>query len=394
MLTERSELENGLYFIIEKYNKDKKAKEQVTKEMSGKGILAGDTIAILNKVMQINNLSGEKLYLLSKSLFNTTKENIINPEKYFTELEIERAEKYEEKNKKIEKFPLIFDKVTEISNDHFKVILTIQQIVELYNRLVVVYNYETQRESIKKEIDGLIFEKPDVNEESVEDIKNALLKNQFIPTDDITFNLLYDRDDEYKFDERSGMLKITKGKFNIVDGYHRCLGMIRALIENPNLDYKFGVNITNFDTDKAKRVIIQSDKKNKINGDYLDRINPDKLENDIIKRINESSSDVRGMITTNDLLIKSGKALIDWDILSLAIKENFKNKYKMKREVMDVADWLIECFNELVYLNPIAFKDNIVKIRKESIINHPNTFIGYMAIFSKLQGDLQWSSKN
>jgi len=386
MKKERYELERELYYIIEKYNRNEDVKVKVV-EFLKERVIEGNTRGILNNNTPLGVLKSKLLYHFTDAMYVATEEKNINPDDYFLDSEKSEAADYYEKLDEVEKYPIVFKDAEEMNNDHYHVKLTVQEIAELYNRMVIIYNPETQRKMHQVEKNGLIFEEIRPNPRSLKEISEELLNGTFIANDNISINLLVDGTDDWKYNDKSKTLKIISGKLNIIDGYHRSLGILTALEINPNLKYKFGVNITRYNKKKAKKLIYQSFKRNDMSDSDKEDMNPDSLENEIIKNINENS-DMKGKIVLDKILIDTGRALVENQIISKAIKGNFK--YSGRAEALIVADWLNKCFDYLIYLKPDAFRDNIKKVQDTSMINKQNMFIGYIALFAKIQEDSNW----
>jgi hypothetical protein len=210
-------------------------------------------------------------------------------------------------------------------------------------------------------------------------------------TNAITFNILKNGEEEFEYDEKNRTLTVYKGEIDILDGFHRSLGMINAVSVNPEVQYITAVNITNFDIEKARRFIVQEDKKNKIAKKHIEAYK-ETLENAIVRKINESPNcDLKGKITTNGRLIQFNQALVEFEVLAQAIKYHFD--IKTQREANQIADYLIEGFNEIIGLYPDEFLDNYAKVKQRSTINHNYTFIGYVALLAKLRENPQWKEK-
>jgi len=389
MKKERYELERELYYLIEKYNKNKDIRGKIV-ELLSERVIEGNVIGILNNNIPLGTLKAKLLYHFTDAVYMTTEEECVNPDNYFLDSEKAESVDYYENLEKVDKYPIIFKDAEEMNDNHYHVKLTVQEIADLYNRMVIIYNPETQRKMHQIERNGLIFEEIKPNPKSYKEISEELLNGTFIANDNLSLNLLVDGTDEWRYNDKNKMLKIISGKLNIVDGYNRSVGILTALEINPNLKYKFGVNITRYNEKKAKKLIYQSFKRNDMSEDDKAEMNTDSLENMIIKSINDNS-DMKGKIVSDKILIDTGRALVENKIITKAIQSNFK--YSGRAEADIIADWLNKCFDYLIYLKPDVFRDNIKKFQDNSIMNKQNMFIGYIAIFAKFQGDSNWRDK-
>ncbi|SDG19041.1 DNA-sulfur modification-associated [Thermoanaerobacter thermohydrosulfuricus] len=390
MKVEPRELYNSLNAMIKMYGKNNKVLEEVTNLLIKRGIPRGYAKKILMGITPVEILDRAILYVVTSAFYQVTNESIVNIEKYFTDEEIKEGEKFQYITEKKESFPVVFEDVLKVSDDYYITTLTAQKIKELYDGFVVTYNKETQRNTIARRIRNSVIEMINVNWKSVKEIEEEILKGLFI-TNAITFNILKNGEEEFEYDEKNRTLTVYKGEIDILDGFHRSLGMINAVSVNPEVQYITAVNITNFDIEKARRFIVQEDKKNKIAKKHIEAYK-ETLENIIVRKINESPNcDLKGKITTNGRLIQFNQALVEFEVLAQAIKYHFD--IKTQREANQIADYLIEGFNEIIGLYPDEFLDNYAKVKQRSIINHNYTFIGYVALLAKLRESSQWKEK-
>lgn len=384
-------------------NLNKKLIEKVKTDLSIRNILPQAVQGIINRSIPVQTVDMPVLYFILDSLNKEVQEinkeekiieidlKRLNPETYFTEQEIKEMETYKREIKKGAKYPLVFENVIKLAEDQFATKLSVQQIAELYNSNLIYYNTQTQRNTKVREWKNKIVEVISINNRSVNEIQKDIEENKFIPNF-ITFNLLQNGEDEFDYNEQNQTITIFNGEINIVDGAHRCLSILGAVKNNPNIKMNMGVTITNFDIDKARRFIVQEDKKNPIDKKYIQSLDSERLSNMIVQKLNErSDSELRGKIATDSAAIKHNQALTYFNILSDAIEHNFE--LKTKKDVLDISKWLIECFSELIGSYPEQFIDNIAESKKYSTIAHENMFIGYIALFSKLYHDNNWEEK-
>lgn len=185
--------------------------------------------------------------------------------------------------------PYKFNNVLQINNSQWVCSLHIKDVIDLYLSQLIHYNTETQRQqTVVKTSAGSIKTKITVNQKSVKEIEKLLEKGLFI-SNFITINVNEDSGNEFVYDGEDGSFTLKKGHFDIIDGFHRMLAMSQAYSKNNNIDYITGVHIVAFPTDKAKRYIVQEDKKNKINKQYIKTLDGSDLINVLIDRLNETS---------------------------------------------------------------------------------------------------------
>lgn len=205
---------------------------------------------------------------------------------------------YEDNQKKIEYFvskdkpeilPYKFDNVLQINSSQWVCALDLKSVVDLFTGQLIHYNPETQRQqTIVRGSNNEIHSKITVNHKSVKEIEELIERGLFI-SNFITLNVNEDVDNDFVYDTEERCFVLKKGYFDIIDGFHRFLAMKQAYTNNPNINYITGVHIVSFPTDKAKRYIVQEDKKNKINKQYIKTLDGSDLINVLIDRLNETS---------------------------------------------------------------------------------------------------------
>lgn len=386
MKKNREVLERVLNELFDEYSANKKVVDKVKKDLVEHGITTGITMGILNKTLPIETQSQVVLCLITKSLFNATEEARIKPEDYFTDIEIEEANKFKREVEGKKDYIEIED-IKQVAEDQWITTMTYKQVAEMYAMGKVRYNKETQRNTIVKEYGDKIIESININKGSVKEIKELMLKGLFI-ANTITFNILATGEEKFEIDNRNKDMRIY-GTLDIIDGFHRSLSLLECVAENPNIEANIVVMITHFNVEKCHRFIIQEDKKNKIDKRYIQNLNVENLENKVVKLINESSGEMQGRITTNIIMYRN-QAYVLTDILADAIKANFN--IESNRDVNNIAEYLIKGFDEVVGIFINDFK-NLEISRKNNIKTLSATFIGYVTLLAKLQDNENWKKE-
>jgi len=348
MNANRELLENKLDIYISKYAKNREVKHLIIADFKAKNILQGDVLDILSLRTPVSLLNEIILLIFTQSLYNATKEYELLPSKYFTQLEIAEGHNYFFETPEIKKFPVVFkNPLFQISIDHCVTYLTAQELGDLYNRRVITYNTQTQRNLKQFNYRNRIIEKITINKASVHEISNKILSNSFI-SNFITLNILQNGEEDFNF--IGGKLIINAGQVNILDGFHRSLGILQALQHNKNIDFKIGVNITNFDVDKARRFIVQEDKKNKINKTYIKSLDSDNFNMMICHKINDNHSSLLKGKINNLSNLKNNNYLIKFDVMMATIEYAF-NPESVK-DVVIMSKFIIDEFNKVIENKP------------------------------------------
>jgi len=381
MLTNRDTLEKTLSLITRDIGSNKKNIVIISKKFSERGLFPSDAKDIFAERTPLPTLSLTMLCLWNVLIHEIAPEDSksrIDPSKFFTDLEIQKAKNYREENKnESSKYPIVFEKCKQLNTDQWYTDLTAQELVDLYNRRVIIYNPETQRESKTKQYKDKIITSISTNKTSIVEIKKLLLNGEFM-SNFITLNLLEDGSEVYDINEY-GKMEIQAGELNIIDGFHRSLAIIDALNENQKLEFKIGVIITHYSIEKAQRYIVQEDKRNKINTKYIKSLNVDNKNSIVVKKINESyKSNFKGKITTDNVKIKSGAALIKFDVLfeAISIVFNVKENY----DIIKISNYLIDGLN--------IISENKLELLKTTVDDR--IWIMYLIILSEVYERDNW----
>jgi hypothetical protein len=384
MKKDREVLERVLNELFDDYSSNKKVVDKVKKDLVEHGITVGVTMGVLNKTLPIETQSQVVLCLITKSLFVATEEKRLNPELYFTDIEIEEANKFKREIDKKKDY-IEIDNILEVAEDQWITVMTYKEIAELFATGKVKYNKETQRNTIYKEYNDKIIEAININKGSVKEIKELMSQGLFIPNT-LTFNILATGEEKFEVKNKN---MIIYSNIDSIDGFHRDLSLIECVANNPDIKGTMEVRITNFNVDKCHRFIIQEDKKNKIDKRYIQNLNIENLENKVVKLINENSGEMQGKITTNIVMYKN-KAYVLSDVLADAIKHNFN--IESNRDVNNITEFLIKGFDEIVGIFINDFK-NLETSRKENIKTLSSTFIGYVTLLAELRDNENWKKE-
>lgn len=365
--------------------------EEIIEEMVKRGYTRGHISDILEGNALLETLSLIDLGVLAETIYKIADITSVRLDIFLEDAEIEQVRKYKIRQEQEEdKDLLVFEDVRQVASDIWTMVIPCQKIAQLYRENAVGYDFETQREAKRIKSKDTIIRVANVNWTAVEEIKDLLVKGLFIPNT-ITFNIPIENIEDVKYDKNKKRLVILKRVLKILDGFHRSLGIIAALRE-AEINYNFEVRITCFNTDKARQFIVQEDKRNPINKEYIRSIDTaDKITN-IINNINQNNkSELKGLIATDNSLIRTGNAVVNFSTLYSIIDKLWQPKTFV--EANKVSDYLIEFFNEIVGLYPNEFKLHIKESRKLNHINREQMFVIYLVLAKNLENDLNWKQE-
>lgn len=382
------ELRKAIYDV----NLTRHMTNEVMDSLMEKGYTGGDVKSVLDGNVPLEFLSLIDLGVYADVIHKATNIESVNPEIYYTDIEMEQIKNFKEEDYKevVLEYPLVFNNVFEQSNDQWIGVISIQDVVRLLQAKKIRYNYKTQRNPIYIKHRDTLIQRPNINNNSVINIKDLIIKGQYIP-DTLTFNIFADGYEDFIYDRKRNRLIIKDGNLDMLDGMHRSLACEGALLENPNIELNFPLMLTNFDVDKANRYILQKDLRNPLDEEYKQSLNITEEHNAIVKEINEkSNSDIRGLIVTDDSMITAGKGLTRFSVMAKTIQRLWNPQHR--RDVRIISRYLINFFNELVGIYPDPFKLNIEKYKrsKSTLINHQYMFIYYLVIAKEIQNMDNW----
>lgn len=326
---------NGLFTKILNKNMGRKIIEQTGEVIREKrNYLKAATHSILLQQRPLSDVSDKEIYWvidgLNETLSKNGELNLVKDFKIkdiFTDKEIQKYSKSKFENVTETIYPISF-KVLKISDDQWLSTISSKKLFELYKNQIINYNKNTQRPLKEVTKHGVKTYKINKNKQSVNAIKEDLKKGLFIPNC-LTFNINMDNpSNEYYVDEENKELVLENGQFDLIDGFHRYSAITELLLENPDIEFNFGIWIMNFDENKSCRFIAQEDKRNKINKTYtksLDALNGDNFSSRIIQVLNENNnSPFKGKLT------RYNDSNINYDDVVITINDNFKCNTRME----------------------------------------------------------------
>ena len=361
MKKERSELYDELQIILGEFNRTGLVKELTKSNLLDEYINKIVLTKTLNLNIPFNNLSIPDLYHICR-LINNFKPTI-KVEEYFTDEEITQAIENKNNIKMESDSKMIIENVLYTKNNNeesWVAIVTYKQINEWMKTGKLIYNMQTQRQGVLKKIKNEMIIIPYINDKSVEEISDAMLRNEFY-SNMISFNVTPDFNHRIEYNPIEKVLVIDSDIFSVAvtDGYHRCSGVVKALEKNPNLQGELYLKITNMSIGKAQKFIRQESKSNIQNQDALEKYNPDNKITMFIKDINEMGTE-----GTNALYRK-----IDMDVNTpntWIMFENFKEGLLLAGFIDDINKTNFAVELNIMEKFIVKFFDIFYKVAKEN----------------------------
>ena len=247
--------------------------------------------------------------------------------KYFTSTEIESFSHEKIVEEKI-KFPLTFSNTVKVADNQFIVSTDMRELMKFRQARMLNYDANEQRALKRVKYGTTEVYRPFVNNVSVGQIKDHILAGDYVP-DPITLNM--GDDAEYSFADGTLIISnITKGMFNLDDGYHRYLAMSQIHDADPTFNYPVIIQIVAFSNAKANQFIFQNDQKNRMKKIVSDTYDVNAVPNLIVNRVNENPTFVlSGNIGRNQALINSA-------VLAKLVAAFYRTKEIRKSDVKEI----------------------------------------------------------
>ena len=263
---------------------------------------------------------------------------------YFTESEINTYSKTQYKKREIE-LPIKFNMI-QLTDDQFIGRITVKELMELRDAQLIKYNENTQR-TLNKKIDGdLEFYEISINRKAVNAIVESFSNGSYIPN---TITLNMPEFTEYKYS--NGKLIINEiESFDIIDGYHRYIGMSSQYNINPDFDYPMELRVVCFSEEKAKQFIWQEDQKTKMRKVDSDAFNQNDPANQILNQINQT-----GLLKN----VASQTGALDFSDTAVIIKRGYVCQPKISRaEIIEIRNYLVRKLNILLETDSNIFDNH------------------------------------
>ena len=308
----------------------------------------------------------------------------INVEDYFTQLEIKQWLNYKGIDEKYNVYPIVFENVQCITDRIWQTTITAQRLAELDANNIILYNFKTQRNP-KITIFGIRI---DFDKKKTIEIKESMLNGKQFP-DHIKLNVLNNFQEKIYYDPKKEILTIDEPSvINIFDGYHRKVANSLAVEDNPDIDFKWPILITNLSETAAKDYMIQIDKQKPIKREQIKTWDLNKKENLVVSVIaDDKISKLNKVMKDQEVEIKHGRGLTTKNIIAESIKDNYTLDDNI--DIRGLGNWIIEFTDYLFSLYP----EELVVGKNENLINHKYMFYGYIALSAQLKDTNNWKER-
>ena len=308
-------------------------------------------------------------------------------ELYFSESEIAAANNAIIQDDDLQ-YPITFKDVSILNDDHYLIPLDASFINSLQKSKMLKRDENAQRETIIRIRNNEVYEYINLNLNTIEEIKNCLVKNVYYP-DELKFNLNVDGNDKLNYNPSKKELTIYSGDISLVDGNHRVIAIEQAMYENPNINIKFPVSFMHFPLWKAQDTISQQEKKQPLVKSVAESY-ANTTENAVITDVmnhRDLLSECKIVKTRSNIAYGAGTFL--FSSLSSAVEEAYSQE-EQERFKRDTVNWIVEFLNDISYCLPDLF-DRKNKV-KHWAFNDTATYF-YIYLSKHLKGDSEWRQK-
>jgi len=385
------ELVEKLFVVVGMKNTDANVREYMQGIYEEKRMVTRKVDKILKGQIMLNTLNESELGVWCVYLYEFTKNESINPTKYYPDFKIETIKQYYDvDNKKTKTDKIVLQNVIKVKNQYLCPFISYEDIALFMGSGLIEYNIETQRDPNITKVKNVLLKQPNINWTSVKEISEIIDKNAFI-ANLLTFNVLRTSNfsqDSMKYNEKEKTLTIIGG-MQVLDGFHRIIATLdsidKAKENDVILDYGFMASVVNLSTRDAQSLISREDKRNPISQDYTRALekNPYTIFIDALNETGETSTNEMYGRITNSLDEIGLEKYVTTNILQDALKLTELELDRPRRNDKYL-EHLIYVLNTIIgdYLEKYNY--DLKKVRKMTILFEPNSFIGYVAVAKEL----------
>lgn len=323
------------------------------------------------------------LFLFSHAINEVTEFNI-DLKEYFTNIEYNQFINYKEEHESDKIYPIIFEDVQQIGDRIWQGSISAQRFDELRSKNILLYNFAMQR-APKITVSGVRI---DFDKRKTIEIKERMLTGKQFPTQ-IKLNVLNNFEEKIHYNKKEKTLTIYEGDIYIFDGHHRGVGNSMAVDENPEVDFIWGLIISNLTEDEIKEWVVEIDKQKPIKKEQIKQWDLEKKENLVVRVIEgDKISKLNKVMKEQESEIKLNRGLVTKNIIAEAIAENYR--LDDTTDIRGLGSWIVEFTDYLFSLYSEVFITDPYKIKEESMINHKYMFYGYIALSADLRDNNNW----
>jgi len=367
---------------IDYIRSDTKISEEVKSQLGEYGVLEGEVQKIFNHPNSMKDIDIRLLGLIAEQIYLKTGLQDLNLDNWFNPVEItEMRQYYFQTETDVVEFPLVIENVFMAGRGVWICPLDVKIIARLMKASLLYYNFDIQRQATNKKRLEKTIATPTVNKKNVKEMTELLLKEELIPTS-LAFNgaiRTAESGEEFTFDSKMNTLTINKGtRLDILDGYHRCLASLEAYSKNPDIEFNFVVQFSNYSTKQAQQYQSQLAKATPIPKERIRELEAKRYADVVVRQL-KTESELKNKISSSKKLSITAGEIVNYGVLANAIDSEFPMKSKL--DALDVGDYLTEFFDYLLGY----FTDRFNQTNSDDLLRHNKMFYGYVVLAKRFR---------
>lgn len=387
-----NQLKETLKFVLNEVAHVKEIKQEIGEEFIARNLSAYRAMNVFMGIESLDTLTNSEddarfLFIFTVGLNRAIGEPEfeVDVDEYFTKLEYNKWINYREEEEPENIFPIVFENTIQLTDNIWQTKISAQRLEELDRNNVFVYNFLTQRHP-KITSAGVQI---DFDKKKAFEIKERMLEGKQFP-DHIKINILHNFQEQIHYDDKKHILTIGENSIiNTFDGHHRKVANSLAIEEVAELDFTWGLVITNMSESEARDYMLQINKQKPIKYEQIKAWDMDRIENLVVSVIaDDKISKLNKVMVEQRAEIRNNKGLTTKNIIAEAISENYQ--LDDTTDIRALGNWIVEFTDNLMSLYPEAFITDPYTIKESSVINDENIFYGYIALSAKLQNNPEW----
>jgi hypothetical protein len=220
------------------------------------GLMKGDTQRLLRN--DLHDIKDDSfIILIMESIFRYTKRDIMNPLTYFTEQEIQKAQKTNYTSDIAEHidFPIQLDQVLQITEKDYVAVVKSSLLIAMSNSKKIYYNYDADHNTItiKRRYNDKLIKRINIIRKEVNKIYSMLSNNSY-KHDPITLNVVVGTEENEPalvYDKMKRDLTINSVRIDIIDGYHLFEALKMKHLEDKDFDMNIQIALKWYTKDES-----------------------------------------------------------------------------------------------------------------------------------------------
>ena len=385
-----------LILAIEQVAQDvlnKKVQKAVCIAFEEKGLNQNIPMSIFNQAQMVSQLDDVELMIFADACYLITKEEKFSLKRYFADTKINEYTTYKYEEEKIN--TMHFKLFKKLSEKNYRGSISYKDLFLYFKNELIIYNVHAQRGSTAKAIGtGEQFVRSiTVKKEGVKEIAQLILDGKFeeveiilncrlVPKKSPNFNFesieKYPNIGDIYFTPNLDKDADDNGMCEIIDGYHKSLGIIEAVriqLEKDGtwLQGEIGVKLVRVDLNRSKAIVQQIFKRSDNDAKAQAGLNIDNPYMQFVEELEANSSTLRGNVGTT-----IEDAWVDKKYTYKVILVDMARKINI--EVEQLADRMDNAERIAVFIDKLVQIIKAKNLNFDEMNKFPNIYAGFVAL--------------